>query len=97
MKLLLEQNKLLFQKLSVSESEPSRPNRKSKVRKEQERKEHQKKPFLYYYTIGYQKDYNSNNCTVPWKAANHKKKATLADNQGGNQRGAYPCRMSMRA
>ena len=45
----------------------------------------------------YQKDHNSRDCTVPWKAANHKKKATLADNQGGNQRGAYPCRMSMRA
>ena len=45
MKLLLEQNKLLFQKLSVSESEPSRPNRKSKARKEQERKEHKKKTF----------------------------------------------------
>ena len=42
MKLLLEQNKLLVQKLSVPETEPTRPHRKSKAQKEQERKEHQK-------------------------------------------------------
>ena len=65
MKLLLEQNKLLFQKLSVSEFEPSRQHRKSRVRKEQESKEHQKKTFLYCYTRGYQKDHNSHDCTVP--------------------------------
>ena len=43
MKLLLEQNKLLVQKLTVSETEPSRKNRKPKAQLEQERKEHNKK------------------------------------------------------
>ena len=97
MKLLLEQNKLLVQKLSTADTEPSHPTRKTKAQKEQERKEYQKKPFLYCYTCGYQKDHNSSDCAVPWKAANHKKKATIADNQGGNQRGAYPYKRSLRA
>ena len=50
LKLLLEQNKLLVQKLTVSETEPSRKNLKSKAQLEQESKECHKKPFLYCYT-----------------------------------------------
>ena len=64
MKLLLEQNKLLVQKLTVSETEPSRKNRKPKDQWEQERKEYNKNPFLHCYICGYQKDHKSSNCTV---------------------------------
>ena len=46
MKLLLEQNKLLVQKTSVPETEPSRTHRKSRAQWEQERKEYQKKTFV---------------------------------------------------
>ena len=84
LKLLLEQNKLLVQKLTVSGTEPSRKPRKPSY-SDQERKEYNKKPFLYCYTCGYQKDHKSSDCSVSWKARNHKNTATLTNNQGGNQ------------
>ena len=49
--------------------------------------EYKDKSISCYYTYGCQKHQNSYDCTVSWKAKNHRDNTTTKENRGGNQQG----------